>query len=118
MKTRIFLLFLGFKLCTLFSVAQSNVPKVTIKGLKGGEISIDSLLKADRLEINEPFKILRYKMIHISNGIIREFDVSGNQLISIIRNCKSKDRFIFEEIQAIGNNNMIYKVSAISLLVK
>ncbi len=78
-------------LFTFQSYSQSE-PSVTINGLNAGEISKDSLLKLDKLDVNSTFKIISFTMVYYINGSVKELEGYAGNLSKEMREVIKKSK--------------------------
>ena len=99
-----------------------NAKNATVGGLQKGNILRDSLIAINKIEVNKPYQIVDYSVTYFASGKVKEFKLVSNfftkELMQTIKNSKTGDRFYFEEIKAIGEKGVVYKLQAIMLTIQ
>ena len=113
-----------------FRVKRVPSPTAEIAGQSNGQIDKNTLLAArgiipnmkDFLFDNYYFKVTSFTFATIMNGDWVPKNVRGNvfppEVTKIIRNAKHKQKFFFENIQAVGPDGSVRTLNPISLEIK
>jgi gliding motility-associated protein GldM len=113
-----------------FRIKRVPSPAAEIAGISNGVIDKNTLLAAhaiipdmkDFLFDNYYFKITSYTFGTLINGDYIPKNVKGNtfspEVMKIIRNAKHKQKFFFENIQAVGPDGSIRTLNPINLEIK
>jgi gliding motility-associated protein GldM len=113
-----------------FRVKRVPSPTAEIAGQSNGVIDKNTLLAAraiipdmkDFLFDNYYFKVTSYSFSTILNGDWLQINIKGNEFtpeaMKMIRNAKHKQKFFFENIQAVGPDGSVRTLNPISLEIK
>ncbi len=113
-----------------FRVKRVPSPTAEIAGQSNGTIDKNTLLAAhaiipnmkDFLFDNYYFKVISYSFSTIINGDWLQQNIKGNvftpQAEKMIRNAKHKQKFFFENIQAVGPDGSVRTLNPITLEIK
>jgi gliding motility-associated protein GldM len=112
-----------------FRVKRVPDPIATIAGMTGGKISRNQLLAAGAIipemkgfEFDLYFKIVSYSFTTLVNGDYFTIKAKGNtfspEIKKRIRNAKRKQKFLFENIQAIGPDGTKRSLNPVNLELK
>jgi len=112
-----------------FRVKRVPDPIATIAGMTGGKISRNQLLAAGAIipemkgfEFDLYFKIVSYSFTTLINGDFVTLKAKGNsftpEIKKRIRNSKRKQKFLFENIQAIGPDGSKRSLNPVNLELK
>jgi gliding motility-associated protein GldM len=113
-----------------FRIKRVPSPTAEIAGRTNGQIGKNTLLAAraiipnmkDFLFDNYYFKVVSFSFATILNGDWLQYNIKGNtftpEAIKLIRSAKHKQKFFFENIQAVGPDGSIRTLNPISLEIK
>ncbi len=113
-----------------FRIKRVPSPTAEIAGQSNGVIGKETLLAAraiipnmkDFLFDNYYFKVTSYSFATLVNGDWLQLNIKGNvftpEAMKMIRNAKHKQKFFFENIQAVGPDGSIRTLNPISLEIK
>ena len=113
-----------------FRIKRVPSPTAEIAGQSNGVIDKNTLLAAraiipnmkDFLFDNYYFKVTSYSFATLINGDWLQQNIKGNvfppEAMKMIRNAKHKQKFFFENIQAIGPDGSVRTLNPISLEIK
>lgn len=106
-------------------IAQNNTPtKVTLAGINLGEIEKDSLMKCNRLEINnEQYTIATFTISVQTKDRLVEQKVIGSDLSDGLKerffsDLKPNDKLYVDRIKVMDDQGITYEMKPISIRIK